>query len=521
MLVHVQRLRDGSGLFIEPNSEFVPYIYPPGFPALLAFLGEPSYAIGRIVTLLSVVSASVALVFAVREAPFRTGPGNVALKNPWFVGVGAAAVFLATYDDSGAFFDLVRADGLALGLVTWSLVACRRGTLSSVRAGGLLLACAFFAKHNFAAVGLPILIWLIKNRERNVAVEFVKYSVTPALLFLLYWSIKSGGLFLVYLLRVPATHGVVGERAWPGAELEIWGAMPIVATAAVFAMLVVMMLGDSERKNRNYRLWLLAMGSSIALFATVALIQYRRVVGFDLRDFIGWASLGLPFYAAGLAVSLVLIVSLIKLSYRTSISEGALYWTMNGGVLFALSALMRAHHGGFLNVLIPGYWTIALLSGIALGALARRFGGLSIVISALFIGQVYEGRWEPSDYAPRDGDVEAGERLLEVIDSYEGEVWIPHAPWYPVMVGKSPSIPLIALWDIDYARGPFYEGVGEVKSAVESHHWDAIITSGVRMRYGVPNHYTQKQTISEPRGVFMTRSGWRVRPNVVWEPSEQ
>ncbi len=519
MLVHVQRLREGLGLFIEPNADFVPYIYPPGYPALLSALGEPSYTVGRIVSLTSIFAAAIALVFAVRESSsLRDQAGGT--QNPWFIGIGTAAVFLSTYEDSGAFFDLVRADGLAMGLVSWSMVTCRRGTIKSVRVGGLLLAFAFFAKHNFAAVGLPILWWLLKNRDRRVAIEFVKYSVAPALAFLLYWTIKSGGLFLVYLLRVPATHGLVGERGWPGSELEMWGAMPIVATVGVFAMLAVMWVGDVERKESNKPLWAIALVSSSMLFGSITLLRYRRMVGFDVREFIGWSSFGSPLYVTGIVVSVVLVVALIQLVRRLSISEGALYWVMNGGLLFALAAVMRAHHGGFLNVLIPGYWVVALFSGLALGALVRRYQVAPVIISALFIGQVYEGSWEPAVFSPREGDVEAGERLLEVIASYEGEVWVPHAPWYPAMVGKSPSIPLIALWDIDYEGGPFYDGVAEVKSALENHKWDAVISSGRRMRYGVANHYTRSQDISEPRQQFMTRSGWRVRPSVVWEANE-
>ena len=517
MLVHVQRLQEGLGLFVEPDADFVPYIYPPGYPAFLALLGEPSYTVGRIVSLCSVFAASIALVFAVREAPLEDGQQG-ATQNPWFVGVGAAAVFLSTYEDSGAFFDLVRADGLAMGLVAWALVTCRRGTINSVRVGGLLLAFAFFAKHNFAAVGLPILIWLLKTRERRVAIEFVKFSVAPALAFLLYWSIKSSGLFLVYLLQVPATHRLVGERGWPGAELEMWGAMPIVATVAVFAMLWVMWSSDVDRKSLNQKLWRFAFGASSLLFGVVTLTKYRREVGFDVRELIGWSSFGAPLYVTGIVVSVVFVSALVQIVRRLSISEGALFWTMNGGVMFALAAVMRAHHGGFLNVLIPGYWVVALLSGLALGALVRKAGRLSLIISALFIGQVYEGRWDPSNFSPREGDVEAGERLLEVISSYDGEVWVPHAPWYPVMVGKRPSLPLIALWDVDYDDGPLYGGVAEVRDALSSHKWDAIISSGRRMRYGVANHYTRSQTIAEPIGTFMTRSGWRVRPSVVWEP---
>ena len=67
MLVHVDRLRQGQGLYVEPSADFVPYIYPPLYPWVLSVLGEPSYAVGRCVSILGTFAAMAAAVYAVRQ----------------------------------------------------------------------------------------------------------------------------------------------------------------------------------------------------------------------------------------------------------------------------------------------------------------------------------------------------------------------------------------------------------------------------------------------------------------------
>jgi hypothetical protein len=181
---------------------------------------------------------------------------------------------------------------------------------------------------------------------------------------------------------------------------------------------------------------------------------------------------------------------------------------------------MRAHHGGFLNVLMPGFWMLAVLSCLLLGALALRektlfSGGILLLLLGL---HTQDALWSKDKYTPRPGDTEAGEKLVEIIAGYEGEVLVPHAPWYPALAGKKPSIPLIALWDIDHPKGPFREGVQAFKDAVEAHRWDAIITSGKPMRYGISKNYQSAGRVPMGYRQLRTRSGWPVSPRTILEP---
>src|SRR5215831_5931129 len=72
MLNHALRLADGRGIYVPPSVHFVPYLYTPLYPAVLAALGHIaglSYALGRAVSdvALAAVLALGALAIVRRE----------------------------------------------------------------------------------------------------------------------------------------------------------------------------------------------------------------------------------------------------------------------------------------------------------------------------------------------------------------------------------------------------------------------------------------------------------------------
>ena len=172
MLLHALRVLEGQALYVQPDSGFIPFIYPPLYHWAVAALGAVfglGYPVGRALSFAGTLLGTAALSAAVLG---ETG------KKGWPAAVAAAGLFLACYDEGGTFFDLVRIDGLLLALMGWSLVAVRHGWL---RAGGLLLVLAYLTKHNAAICGLPALLWLWKHQGRGPALRFVAWSVAPAL----------------------------------------------------------------------------------------------------------------------------------------------------------------------------------------------------------------------------------------------------------------------------------------------------------------------------------------------------
>jgi hypothetical protein len=436
MLAHAWRLRQGLGLYTEPDADWVPYIYPPLYPWVLSLIGEPSYLIARSLSAAGSLAAMAAAVFAVR----REGAH-------WGIALAAGGLWLTCYDDSGSFYDLVRNDALAIGLASWAFALCRVGTRRAVVASGLLLFLAFLAKHNYAAWGVVMLGWLVKTRGWRRGLEFAAASVVPALTATIAIQIATDGLFLSYLLEVPGTHPLNAKRAWPVSEKEL--ALSLVLTSGG-ALLV-------------------------GLYALV----------------------------------------------RRRFSEGGAYWGMVLAMAIGFSILMRAHHGGYVNVLMPGHWTLAVCGAGMLGALARwhRHPLVLALVVGLICGQLWYGRWDDSDMLPTAEDRAAGDQVIQELQALDGSVFAPHFPWYPVMAGKQPSTPLISIWDISHKDGPMYEQSKLFDQALAEHKWDYLLMPSRGMKHGMDKHYTKDHRIPiQGGGTFMTRTGWRTRPAWIHVP---
>lgn len=213
MLVAAARVRDGLPLYVPPSPDYIPFIYPPTYTALLGWLGHVvplGYPLGRAVSILGTTSGVVALAWAARRAGAR-----------WPLAVGCAALFVGTYTETGTFFDLVRLDGLSIGLLGWALAVGVGPSRREAVVAGLLLAAAFAVKHHAAIFGFPLVLWRWRAHGRREALAFALAAAGPALAFVLAMELASGGQFLVWLLGVPATHGLVLDRLLPAISLEL------------------------------------------------------------------------------------------------------------------------------------------------------------------------------------------------------------------------------------------------------------------------------------------------------------
>ncbi|MBN1336991.1 MAG: hypothetical protein JXB39_13620 [Deltaproteobacteria bacterium] len=436
MLTHALRVSQGLPLYVEPGPEFIPFIYPPLYPwvvGTLGRLGEVSYTLGRAVSVAGTVVACLLLVVGVARERLR-----------WTAGVAAAALFLSCYDEVGAFFDIVRTDGLLVALLGGALLACRRATRPMLATGGVFLALAFATKHSVAVLGIPIAIVLWREYGWRRALWFAAWSMGPALAFTLVMEIASQGRFLEYVLLVPATHPIVGQRVFPLSEKELASAFPLALAAAAVALL----------------------------------FRFRH------RSF------------------------------------GFRYWTPVALTGLVLVVLMRGHHGGYLNVLIPGFWLLSLLAGIGLGLGFRAHPLLHLALAGLVAHQVWSGGWTPSRYTPTQADRRAGEQVLDILRSYPGPVLMPHSPWYPVLVGKEPSFALIALWDVTHSRTPFPDTNDRIAQALRERRYDAVILASERFRWGLNQSYERVRAITLPGRALFPKTGWRARPRYVYEPRE-
>jgi len=443
VLLHAWRVFHGEGIYVQPSSEFIPFIYPPLYHWLVAGLGKVfgfGYPVARAISIVGTFIAAGCAVAAARMEGVR-----------WGLAIAAAGLYLSGYEDSGAFFDLTRIDGLFMALTTGALVA---GRASAWRAAGILLTLAFATKHNAAMFGLPILIWAYREHGRAAAVRFAQWSVIPALLFtVLTTALEGDGLFLTYILGVPGTHGFVPKRFFWTAHREAFQALPITTAALV-----------------GWGCWLT--------------VQRKRSGSFRL-------------------------------------TPGGRYWLWNGALAVFLSALMRGHQGGFLNVLMPSLWALSVGGVITFERIRQRTGSRALVwlLPLVLAGQLATEDWNPDRFRASAEDHEAGERLVEAVAEIDGEVLAPWSPWVAVQAGKKPYFHLIGLWDIDHKYGVLTEYVADIRADVEAHHWTAILVMDERKPPpGVKKVYRRGKPVVPGGPMLKPKTGWRVRPRNFWIP---
>jgi hypothetical protein len=365
----------------------------------------------------------------------------------WPLSLLGAGLFLSCYEDSGSFYDLVRIDGLTMGLLAWALVCLRH---ERVRTGGLLLALAFVTKHSMAVFGLPALLWLWRYRGPRKALGLLTWSAAPALAFVLAMQVHSDGYFLTYLLEVPGGHPFIGKRFFPGTAKELWGSLPWTNVFIVVG----------------------------------ALLGWRRG------------------------------------------SRESLYWVLQGCMALFMSALMRGHHGGYLNVLMVGHWALALWAVLAIRMLrvtfSRGWGGtlLALGTSAALCTQLGTGLWKLDKYIPTEADEEAGNRLVAALADIEGEVLAPYSPWYPVLAGKQGGFALIALWDIGHKGGPLKSQSGVVQQSLEEQRWAAVLVANDKFGNGLKRYYRRARSFTPKGRALYPRTGWNVRPQYLYVPRD-
>lgn len=514
MLLHADRVLKGEGIYVPPSMEFIPFIYPPLYPWVLAACAKVfglGYAVGRTISFLGTLVACAALVAAVR----REG-GTILL------GLGAVGLFLSTYDETGAFMDLVRADGLTIALLSWSFVCARAQWW---RAAGLLLVLAFTGKHTNAVFGLPTLLWAWRFHGRAAATRYALWSVVPALLFTGGLELATRGWFLTYLVGVPSVHPYNGERGFPGAQLDIAEALPValvlglcaiglamrvrrwVALAIVGALIgIPLAFALALQRTGTLARWQHAASGAVA--DTAVLREYLRGL-FSPPETFAFV-VATPFLLAFLAVA----------AKRARLTDGSVFWAGQIATGIVLGAIMRAHHGGYVNVLLPAMWLVSLWAAVGAQAIVAAWSGSAVARLATGLALLFQcaiGRWDLDKYSPTPEDVAAGNELVERLRAVDGDVFSPQHPYYPVLAGKKPSFALISLWDIDHARGPLTHFEDRVEQAFEEKRWAAVLTSEKALGYGLDKGYVRDPTFRLPKGPAMRpKSGWPAKPGQLW-----
>lgn len=222
---------------------------------MLGALGQVAplgYALGRATSVVGWVLSCAALVFAARRA-----------GGTWLAAVGALGIYASAYDETGTFYDLVRTDSLSMALLGFAIAFGAGSTRRDALLSGLCLFAAFTSKQHAALFGIPIAAWTWRQHGRRRAIEFVAAAAGPAIAFMVAMEIATGGTFLAYLVRVPAVHGQVADRLFPGAQKDLAKIAPVLCAVSLLAL----------------RTWWRSYWAGVSLTALVVVTLMRGHVG--------------------------------------------------------------------------------------------------------------------------------------------------------------------------------------------------------------------------------------------------
>jgi hypothetical protein len=499
MLVHALRLSEGDPIYVRPTPDWIPYVYPPGYASLVAALSAVfplDYPLGRAVSIVGTLGAAAAIAaFGWRHrAPAA--------------GVVGACVFLGTYRASGAFFDLVRPDGLAAGLLAWTLYLAtdrRRGTAV---AGGLLLAATFLVKHHVAAYGLPLALVIWSRDSVRRALAFGLSAAVPALGFTVALELRSGH-FLDYLLRVPASHPHDWERWFPGTPGELAAVeLPAIVVAGVWIAWRVL----QHRRPAD----LAAFGVAAALGAAGLAAAVRA------GDAAGVADAPPPITGFAVAVFTAGAAATAWHLGRRGLrfDRGLVAVVAVGGTILAVASVMRSHNGGFANVLMPAHLALAFAFPVAGATTAGSWPRAGLALAGFAQFAVMGAQLHREELLVDDEDLAAHATLLGALrDQCDGEILSPYAPWLPRQVGRKPGFHLIALWDIAHPTNPFRGDVKKIERAAGAHRWSCVVAGGGRkLGFGIDKAYPVSRPVRLPPKAMMPRTGWRVRVSTLQFP---
>lgn len=470
ILHHAQRIHDGRGIYVAPSIDFIPYLYTPLYPSLLAMFSGVfgiSYTVGRVISLLSLVGTAVSSYFqlgSLRHAHARSGP---AIAGATF----GLALFAAAYPFMEGWYDLVRADMMFLYIVTaalaglprWAAIGTGLRGHARVAAGATMLALAFFTKQTgiiyVALGGMIVLVVAWRRVITYVAVAGVIGLGGTALL-----QKTTDGWFWIYVRKIHAAHDFNMDRFWKSFGYILWHfpAMSIVVGAGLLVVAITRIAkGPLPRGTHPLLLW-------TPVFAVSTLVGA-----------VGWGTEFAHFNA-----------------YMPAFLHGGL---AAGAALPAIFACARV------------WWSPRARADLV-ATLAALAAAVPLAITC------YTNVWNPHKFIPTAKDRAAGDRLIARIHAIDGDVWVPSHPWYAELAGKTPYVHRMGIKDVT-ARQP--RPIAQLDDALAEHAFSAIVLDDRDIHLELPqltSHYRPALKLpADERPRLYT--GAKVVPDSIWVPA--
>ena len=470
------RLQQGLPMYPAPSADFVPFLYTPLYPALLAALGGVfplGYALGRAVSVLAVVAVGLGLWRLVGHE-----------GKPRAHQAAAVGLWCAGYVFSFRWYDVARADSLFLALLLWGLLLLRsaRGRPGRAALAGLLVALAFWTKQTAAvfvlASGLAAL--LVAPRE------LLWYAGSIAVIdgggVLLGQRLTDGQLW-VYIYELHQSHAFNAERF----TRKTWGMF--LHAAPFLALLLAGLAGARLRR----------------LFRRTGTEGHVETV----------RSRGLAYWGALTAAALLVSA----LGYSTQWAEPNAF--MPGvclGAAFVAVALPVGRGEAIALALVAAQLVFALLLEPRYQAVQDR--GLA----GLMDSYAWQDPWRTVPTAAQRGQAAA---LRDELVARAGPVLALQRPWWSVLAGGAGHVGAMGIHDVP--RAPRRDIERTLAAEVAAGRYVAVYLDGEPppfLKPALQRRYTLARTWRGPERVlpltgYMSRAGmiqpWQ-GPQQTWLP---
>jgi hypothetical protein len=442
-------------LYSAPSLEFIPYLYTPFYPIVLAALSKIfglGYFLGRFVSLISFLAALIlGYVFARREGGDRA------------TAAAAMAIPLAAYVPTGQWYELARPDSLYLALVAIAILIAwwRRASHSGGIISALLLVAAFFTKQTASPFMIALGIALLAINWRIA----ISYSLTLAIvgLPLLWWANhSSGGWFWTYVFKLHQSHEFFRARAYVGTPL--W----LIALLGPSLLLIPWAIARKRSPGLLYATWFALVGAAVAC------------VGFGTQ----WAHInalvpGIFFPAIAIGTAGGRLISDKPPRNRPHL----VFSLMMSGLLLAPGILIKT-----LGNRVPRDWAWHLhpLTG-----------------------------YDPRPYVPTREDRARGDELISRLKNANGEVLIPFHPFYGYLAGKNSYLHRMGVMDIQRAgikAQGLAEAIDQQKFAV------AVFDDKIDGNWFYWPHMLEKYSVTETIAGPRCIAGAQTQPKYVLTP---
>lgn len=273
MLDQVQRLVNGESIYVKPDINFVPFLYPPLYFYLSA---AASMVFGDGLLPLRLVSFGASLVSF--TSIFLIVRNET--KNLWtaFLSVG---LFAATFRVTGAWLDIARVDSLFLALWLMFIYFARSGeSLRSSLLAGIFAALAILTKQTTLVLCLPVLVYLFWWNKKHALVTLAVAALIAGTTTLIL-EYTSTGWYTYYVFRLLSQQ--TEWRSWMFASF--WKDDLLVHLPLALLFVIFFLIGKPKH-NQSTLLW----WASVLVGALAGTFITRVKVG-------GYDNVLLPTYA--------------------------------------------------------------------------------------------------------------------------------------------------------------------------------------------------------------------------------